>query len=170
VIDPAQAAALGFPKLKYVSVERERRWLCAALPDEAVVSVEAITDLYVDGTRLRLREARPLDGGEPLRRLTKKGDVRPDLRLITSIYLSEAEFALFRELPGRTLRKTRHQLAGGLSFDVFEGALAGLVLTEKEFDSDEAMAAFTQPYYADREVTDDVRYGGGALARDGLPR
>jgi hypothetical protein len=58
-IDPDLARTLGFPKLKYAYVERERRWLCARLPDVDVVSADAITDLYIDGSRLRLREARP---------------------------------------------------------------------------------------------------------------
>lgn len=61
-IDPAIAAALGFPKVKYAWVERERRWLCRDVPLDRVIEAEAITDLYVTGTRLRLREAIPLDG------------------------------------------------------------------------------------------------------------
>jgi hypothetical protein len=60
-IEPV-TAALGFPKLKYAFVERERRWVCREAPMARVVRAEAITDLYVSGTRLRLREARPLDG------------------------------------------------------------------------------------------------------------
>ena len=165
-----QAAALGFPKLKYANIERERRWLCGALPDQPVLSAQAITDLYVTGARLRLREARPLDGGPVIRRLTKKADLAPNRRLITSIYLSEAEFALLSDLPGIRLRKTRHQLAGGLTIDVFEGPLVGLVTAEQEFDTDEAMAAFPHPAFAIREVTDDPRYSGGMLATYGLPR
>ncbi len=172
-IDAKAAAALGFPKLKYAFVERERRWLCDRLPAERVTRAEAITDLYVDGARLRLREARPLDGGPIQRRLGKKADAAPDTRLITSIYLDEAEFALLAGLPGRVLRKTRHHLApeGGveLAVDVFEGRLAGLILAEAEFPSAEAMAAFPGPAFAVREVTDDTRYSGGWLSANGLP-
>ncbi len=62
-IDQQIATALGFPKPQYMSVERERRWLCRQVPRERVVQTEAITDLYVTGARLRLREARPIDGG-----------------------------------------------------------------------------------------------------------
>src|ERR1700732_390094 len=105
-IDPAIAAALGFPKFKYAWVERERRWLCGEIPLARVTHVEAITDLYVTGTRLRLREAKPLDGGEPMRRLTRKADVDAATRLLTSIYLSPEEFALFANLPGERIRKT----------------------------------------------------------------
>ncbi len=99
-VDAKTAAALGWPKLKYAYVERERRWLCAEVPWDRVISSEALTDLYVTGTRLRLREAVPLAGGEPARRLGRKADVDAGTRLITSIYLSPEEFELLRGLPG----------------------------------------------------------------------
>jgi hypothetical protein len=172
-VDPATAAALGFPKLKYAWVERERRWLCHEIPMDQVIGADAITDLYVTGTRLRLREAIPLDGGPPMRRLTRKADVDPATRLLTSIYLAPEEFALLADLPGRRIRKTRHRLApqGGItiSIDRFEGPLAGLILAEAEFETADALAAFPMPDFALREVTDDPRYTGGALIRDGLP-
>jgi CYTH domain-containing protein len=172
-VDPATAAALGFPKLKYAWIERERRWLCHEIPTARVIGAEAITDLYVTGVRLRLREALPLDGGEPMRRLTRKADVDASTRLLTSIYLSPEEFALLAGLPGKVIRKTRHRLApeGGvaMSVDRFEGPLQGLILAEAEFETDEAMAAFAAPDFCVREVTEDPRYTGGALISDGLP-
>ena len=173
-VDLATAQALGFQKLKYAFVERERRWLCAGVPMDRVLWAEAIVDLYVTGTRLRLREARPLDGGPPQRRIARKADVDAATRLITSIYLSEAEFALLADLPGKRLRKVRHHLAPtdgvALSVDRFEGELEGLVLAEAEFDSDAALAAFPTPDFALREVTEDARYSGGMLIAHGLPK
>ena len=172
-IDPATAAALGFPKLKYAWVERERRWLCEDIPMDRVIGADSITDLYVTGTRLRLREATPLDGGPLMRRLTRKADVDAATRLLTSIYLAPEEFALLAGLPGKVFRKTRHRLAleGGvtMSIDRFEGELDGLILAEREFETHDAMAAFLAPDFCVREVTDDPRYTGGALIRDGLP-
>jgi len=172
-IDPKTAASLGFPKLKYAWVERERRWLCREVPMDRVIDADSIVDLYVTGTRLRLREATPLDGGPPMRRLTRKADVDAATRLLTSIYLAPEEFALLAGLPGKVIRKTRHRLAleGGvtMSVDRFEGELAGLILAEREFETHEAMAAFLAPDFCVREVTDDPRYTGGALIRDGLP-
>jgi hypothetical protein len=44
----------GLP-LKYAHIETERRFLVRAVP-AGVTSVSDITDRYVDGTRLRLRE------------------------------------------------------------------------------------------------------------------
>jgi CYTH domain-containing protein len=172
-VDPAIAAALGWPKAKYAWVERERRWLCRHVPADRIVRSEAIVDLYVTGTQLRLREATPIGGGETMRRLGRKADVSASTRLLTSIYLTPEEFRLLSSLPGTILRKTRHYLGnvGGaeLSIDRFEGALSGLILAEAEFDDSAAMAAYPSPEFAYREVTDDLRYTGGALIVDGLP-
>ena len=76
-IDPGVASGLGFPRPHYTAVERERRWLCLEVPRDRVVRTEAITDLYVTGARLRLREARPVGGGAAMLRLTRKG--KPNL-------------------------------------------------------------------------------------------
>jgi CYTH domain-containing protein len=173
-IDEDLARSLGWPKLKYAAVERERRWLCRELPAGLAGPPERITDRYITGTRLRLREALPLDGSPPLRRLTRKADVDASRRLITLIYLQPNEFELLRELPAEVVRKLRHriQAAPGSAFmavDRFEGALEGLILAEAEFDDDAAMAAFPAPAFASREVTEDERYYGGWLALHGLP-
>lgn len=173
-IEPEVAAALGFPKSTYAAVERERRWLGRELPRELVLRSEAITDLYVEGTRLRLREARPLDGSPPMLRLTRKADVDPYTRLLTSIYLPEQELAvLAASLRGARIRKLRHRLKAppgvSIAIDEFQDALAGLVLIEAEFTSNEQRAAFPAPDFALREVTDDLRYTGGQLVQHGLP-
>ena len=172
-VDPATAAALGFPKTKYAWVERERRWLCHEIPTALVIGAHAITDLYVTGVRLRLREAVPLDGGPTMRRLTRKADADAYTRLLTSIYLSPEEFELLAALPGKVIRKTRHQLKPhngmAMSVDRFEGDLEGLFLAEAEFETDQALAAFVAPDFCVRDVTEDPRYTGGALIRDGLP-
>lgn len=169
----ADPAALGFLKPeKYAAVERERRWLCVALPDLSVQRAEAIRDLYVDQSRLRLRRAVPVGGGPVILRLSKKADLAPDRRLITTLYLTEAEYALFADLPGRVLEKTRHYYAADgvtLSVDRFEGPLAGLFLAEAEFEDDATMRAFPDPDFAMREVTADDRYTGGALVSAGIP-
>ena len=173
-IDPAIAKSLGFPKSAYTVVERERRWLCHEVPRERIVRTETIVDLYVTGARLRLREARPHDGGPAMLRLSRKADVDPRTRLITSIYLPENEFAvLAATLQGIRLRKIRHRLtplAGVvLSVDEFQGELDGLRMVEAEFDTPERMASFPMPDFAIREVTDDPRFTGGHLVMNGLP-
>jgi CYTH domain-containing protein len=174
-IDQQTATALGFPKPQYTSVERERRWLCRDVPRERVFQTEEITDLYVTGTRLRLREARPIDGGAPMLRLSRKADIDRHTRLITSIYLPEEEFAdLATSLPGVRVEKSRHRLQRlpgvMMLIDEFSGELDGLIIAEAEFDTPERLASFAMPDFAVREVTDDPRFTGGYLAKDGLPK
>src|SRR5688500_8396641 len=93
-IDPKIAAALGFPKPQYTAVERERRWLCREVPHALIRQSLTVTDVYVTGTQLRLREMRPVGGGAGMLRLSRKADVDAQTRLITSIYLPEGEFAV----------------------------------------------------------------------------
>lgn len=173
-IDQEIAERLGFPRPQYTAIERERRWLCGEVPRERVRRTEAITDLYVTGARLRLREARPIDGGKPMLRLTRKADVDIHTRLITSIYLPEEEFAvLATSLQGSRIKKLRHRLepVEGVSMlvDEFQDELAGLVLAEVEFKTSELLKAFSGPDFAIREVTDDPRFTGGYLVKNGIP-
>lgn len=173
-IDLEVAKKLGFPRARYTSVERERRWLCREVPVDRIARTETINDLYVTGARLRLREARPTNGGEPMLRLTRKNDVDAHTRLITSIYLPEDEFAvLARSLSGLRVQKLRHRLEPidgvYVVVDEFQGALAGLVLAEAEFQTQEELFAYAGPSFAVREVTEDGRFRGVSLAVHGIP-
>ena len=173
-IDQQTASALGFPKPEYLSVERERRWLCREVPHERILHSEAITDLYVAGTRLRLREARPIGGGAPKLRLSRKADVDTRTRLITSIYLPEEEFAvLAASLPGVRIKKLRHRLQSpvdvAMHVDEFQDALGGLIMVEAECNTAHRLATLPMPDFAVREVTDDPRFTGGHLVENGLP-
>src|SRR3569832_2395234 len=101
-LDRTLAAALGVPRLQYTGVERERRWLCREVPRSQIRQTLYVTDLYVAGSRLRLREMRPIDGVDSVCKLTRKADVDARTRLLTTIYLSEHEYALLAAaLPGR---------------------------------------------------------------------
>ena len=168
------ASALGFPKPAFTSVEHERRWLCREAPRERIVHSEAITDLYVAGTQLRLREARPIGGGAPKLRFSRKADVDTRTRLITSIYLPEEEFVvLAASLPGVRIRKIRHRLKSApdiaMHVDEFQDALAGLIMVEAECSTAHRLASLPMPDFAVREVTDDPRFTGGILVKQGLP-
>lgn len=97
--------------LKYAVVERERRYLVAKLPD-GVTSTADISDRYVEGTRLRLREVRG-DDGTVIRKLGHEVRLTegPDEVTYTNMYLDDEEWALLVSLPARTLRKKRHLIA-----------------------------------------------------------
>jgi CYTH domain-containing protein len=158
--------------LRYARIERERRFLLDALPAEAArADWEQLDDLYFPGTTLRLRRVTGPDGAVRERKLNQKLPApggAAHQRVMTSLYLAEADFALLARLPGGApLAKRRHRMAWGdhmLGVDAFLGPLAGLVLAELELDSEAALRAFTPPPFARREVTDDALFTGGRLA------
>ena len=159
--------------LKYAHYEDERRFLLAEPPaDLAPGAYQDLDDLYVDGTRLRLRVARGPDGAVVERKLNQKlldpaGD--PARRIITSLYLDEVEHARLAALPGRRLAKRRHAyLSGGQRYgvDVFAGSLAGLVLAELALPDLAALHALPLPPFARCEVTALPVFTGGMLARE----
>ena len=84
--------------------------------------------------------------------------------LITSTYLSAAEYDLLASLPAEVLSKRRLSVPP-LSIDLFDPPLHGLVLADAEFSTDEAAQSFLQPPAAIAEVTDDARFTGGSLVR-----
>jgi CYTH domain-containing protein len=149
---------------KYARYELERRWLLASLPPGADAGT-LIYDRYIEGTRLRLRR---IDSEYKLAQKEAPSPPNYAVTVITNMYLSPEEYEVLAALPARELRKRRHHL-GRYSIDVFEGALAGLVLAETEFPSEEDMRAHPDPDFAVRDVTDDVRYTGGSLVVNGLP-
>ncbi|HSS58961.1 MAG TPA: CYTH domain-containing protein [Solirubrobacteraceae bacterium] len=74
---------------------------------------------------------------------------------------------------GLRIEKTRYEIDGGdglvIELDVYMGDLAGLVVAEVEFASEEAADGFAPPGWLGPDVTDDVRYKNQLLARDGAP-
>jgi CYTH domain-containing protein len=154
---------------KYARFELERKFLLERLP-EGLTDDAKLYDRYITGTRLRLRLAEHPDGRLEYKLNQKESPSPPDygVMTITSIYLTAEEYEVLSVLPAHELRKRRHHL-GRYSIDVFEGELEGLILAETEFASEEEMRAHRIPDFAVRDVSDDVRYTGGALAADGLP-
>jgi len=156
---------------RYARAEIERRWVLAERPDPAeAVAVRHLLDRYLTGTRLRLR-LQEEDDGPTLRKLTQKlPDPEPRRRgrqgLLTNTYLSQAEYDVMATLPALVLRKTRYSVAP-FGVDVFEGPLAGLVLAEIEFPTEDAADRSPIPATAVAEVSHDPRFSGGRLVRTG---
>jgi CYTH domain-containing protein len=155
------------PRNKYARVERERRFLLDQFPNDArVVRIRRITDFYLDGTALRLRKQSEDDGPTTFK-LTQKIAAPASggqQGFITSMYLTEAEFRVLSQLPGKKLSKVRYSVPP-FGIDVFEDALEGLLLAEAEFDSAAAADAVTVPSFISREVSADDRFTGGRLIR-----
>jgi CYTH domain-containing protein len=74
---------------------------------------------------------------------------------------------------GRRIEKRRYKIPTvdelTIELDVFEGALAGLVMAEVEFLSVEQAQAYEPQPWMRVDVTDDRRYKNSRLALDGLP-
>src|SRR5580692_4953592 len=123
---------------KYAKLENERRFLVTAPPNLSGTRVRLIEDSYLDCGRLRLRRITHFDGNPAEFKLCKKyASSDPVSGPIVNIYLTAEEHMALTALPGRPIRKRRHQVphAGRLfGVDVFEGALAGLILCEAEAD------------------------------------
>lgn len=150
---------------KYARIEWERRFLLTRFPEDVdVVCTRRIVDRYLRGTRLRLRR---MEGrGEPVLKLTQKipsGMGNAQQGLITSIYLTEDEYAVLEKLPANLLSKVRHSVLP-YGIDIFEGELRGLVLAEAEFDSEGESKTLSLPSFLVNEVTGDQRFTGGRLA------
>lgn len=153
---------------KYARIERERRFLLAGPPPaSAVTGSRRITDRYLLGTRLRLRRVDYCDSRACEFKFTQKvpagapGFVQG---LITSIYLSAAEYDLLVSLPATVLSKIRMSVPP-LSIDVFDPPLHGLVMADVEFSTDQEAQSFTPPVAAVAEITDDPRFTGGSLVQ-----
>ncbi len=153
---------------KYAQIERERRFLVDRCPDLSQHDYRTIEDLYVAGSRLRARAITYSDGRPPAFKFCKKypsDDMTS--QPIVNIYLTAGEYELLSHLPGNRVRKRRYRLdieETPCSIDVFEGALSGLILSEVEAGSAEALTALAPPPWSRLEVTGDAFFRGSNLA------
>ena len=153
-------------------VEIERKWLVAQAPAEALAApCERIEQGYLTigtgGAETRLRRR-----GERCFLTVKAGAGLA--RAEHEVELSAQQFeALWPATEGARLVKRRHLLRTEegrlIEFDVYEGALSGLLIAEVEFDAPWAAEAFAAPYWFGLEVTDDPDYKNQRLALRGIP-
>jgi CYTH domain-containing protein len=155
------------PEHKYAKIERERRFLLNQFPSNAnVVRIRRISDRYIDGTALRLREQSE-GKGSTVFKLTQKIPARASgaqQGFITTMYLTQGEFCVLAQLSAKVLNKTRYSVPP-FGIDVFEGTLKGLILAEAEFDSGTDAEALRLPSFLLHEVSTDERFTGGQLVR-----
>jgi CYTH domain-containing protein len=150
---------------RYAHLEREQRWLLAAVPGKAQPRSE-ILDRYLRGTRLRLRRVTLPD--RVIYKLCQKVrlvDGDPERVKLTNIYLSAEEYDTFAALSCAEIVKQRFVMPWGIAelvVDRFQGRLDGLVLAEAELSPDDGLLKL--PPFALADVTHDDRYSGGALA------
>jgi CYTH domain-containing protein len=154
------------PQRKYARIERERRFLLGQFPGHPSTPARHITDRYIEGTTLRLREQCE-DHGLRVFKLTQKLPAPAESAqqgLITTMYLTKDEFGVLAQLPAKKLSKTRYSVPP-FGIDKFEDALEGLLMAEVEFDSAAAVDALILPSWPLHEVSNDSRFTGGSLVR-----
>lgn len=140
--------------MKYSLPEIERRWIVDLSQVELKEFVE-IEDLYIEGTRLRLRKM----GDPAVYKLCKKyGKVNLLSEPISNLYLTEDEWLVLRDLPGRVVKKRRYRYAEG-SIDIY----AGLSIYEVEFSSEEEAEAYIAPAFVLEEITGNPVYAGNLM-------
>jgi adenylate cyclase len=154
-----------------MAVEIERKFLLAELPEEvAAAPSERVEQGYLaigeDGIEVRIRRI-----GKQTVLTVKQGE--GGRRLEEEIEIPAATFdALWPLTAGRRIEKRRFSIdhdGRQVDVDAYAGALAGLVVAEIEFDSEQASAAFVPPAWIGREATGDRRYSNQQLALSGLP-
>ena len=155
---------------KYSLPENERRFLVESL-DAIELDTHRCTrlrDVYIDGTRTRLRSATSADG-EVVYKLCKKYPTDdPYSGAMVNIYLTSSEYSVYSALPGTTITKRRYAVpvAGtAFSVNVFEDELAGLVLCVAEQPTRAEVSSLVFPPWATHEVTEDDFFTGGHLSR-----
>jgi CYTH domain-containing protein len=155
---------------KYAHIEKERRFLLAKLPDDLdQTAYQLIEDVYITGTRLRLRRMSSPDGETRALKLGQKfnelGRAAHETTM-TNFYLNEAEYEVLRALPGLKLMKRRYAYVWHgrrYAIDQFLDHLIGLLLAEIEAESEEELMVLPVPEFAMCEVTAVPFFTGGNL-------
>jgi adenylate cyclase len=154
------------------AIEIERKFLVPAAPGDldrhrSTAIEQGYLAIADDGTEVRIRRR---DGSATLTVKGAGGRTRVEEEL-------EIDGDRFERLwpltEGRRIEKTRYEIPTGdgltIELDVYGVALAGLVVAEVEFASEDAADAFAGPDWLGREVTDDARYKNQRLALEGAP-
>jgi adenylate cyclase len=161
------------PRRRYgCSIEIERKFLVPEPPADldrwpSTTIEQGYLAVDGDGTEVRVRRR-----AERAALTVKSGGGRS--RVEEEIEIEPERFErLWPLTEGRRIEKTRYEIPAGdrltIELDVYGGALAGLVVAEIEFASEEHADAFAAPGWLGAEVTDDPRYKNQRLARDGAP-
>jgi adenylate cyclase len=149
-------------------VEVERKWLVRDLPDLSEHGGQEVIQGYIAiaayGTEVRLRQT---DGKFFQTVKSEGGLVRGEIE----VELSKDQFkTLWPTTAGRRLKKIRYAMSWDgkqVEVDIYQGALAGLIVAEVEFTSPHESGHFAPPSWFGREVTEDEHYKNAHLALHG---
>lgn len=171
-------------KINYVSelnrilsddVEIERKWIIDKdsigydLSDAEVLKIEQTYICFSPEIRVRKINDGQQYSFAVKTNMTSDGMTRDEME--KNITKEEYE-NLVAKKEGNTVYKTRYQLLDGdylIAIDIFEEQLEGLAYLEIEFENQEEALNFETPDWVIKDVTDDVNYKNGYLARYGIP-
>ena len=100
--------------------------------------------------------------------MTKDGMVRDEVNVTIN---KEQYDNLIKKKEGKTIHKTRYQFYDNeqvIAIDIFHDQLDGLAYVEIEFANEEEAKKYETPSWVIKDVTDDVNYKNGHLARYGI--
>jgi len=146
--------------------EIERKFLVQAVPDRLLGRGTTIRQGYLSIEPVEVRIRSRDDEAHSLTVKSLGGLSREEVELP----LTAAQFDELWPLVGAVIEKTRHLIdvdGQKLEVDVYDGNLAGLVVAEMEFSSEDEAATFEPPSWLGREVTTDLRFRNSALALAG---
>lgn len=149
-------------------IELEKTYLAKFIPKSlANCDHSEMMDVYLPAAsahpHLRLRKR-----GNILE-MTKKTLINPNdssSQLEQTIKLAQDEFDALVQVDGKRVKKVRHYLnldGRTMEIDVFQDALAGLVLVDVEFESVEEKNSFPMPDFCLADVTQEDFLAGGML-------
>ena len=157
-------------------IEIERKWLVdanAIVFDKSKATIIDIEQTYISfSPEIRVRK---LNNGQSYTMTVKNnlnynGMVRDEYE----IEITKAEYEqLIRKQEGNTISKTRYELKHEgylISIDIFHGELNGLAYLEVEFLNEKEANNYKAPKWVIKEVTNDLLYKNGYLARYGIPK
>lgn len=163
-------------KISEDDVEIEKKWLID--PEKMPFDLSKVEHvIQIEQTYLCFSpemRVRRYDDGKSFE-YTVKSNMTSDgmIRDENNIDISEEEYNdLIRKKEGNTINKTRYQfLFQGelIAIDIFHGDLDGLAYMEIEFVSKKDADEYQTPDWVIADVTSDIRYKNGHLARYGIP-
>ena len=161
--------------------EIEKKWLINgnSLPFDftrLVGTVINIKQTYICfDPEIRVREYTDKNGLVIGHEMTIKTNLTEDglIRDETNININQEQYDnMIKKQEGNSIFKTRYQfLYKGeiIAIDIFHEDLNGLAYMEIEFATKEESDAYETPDWVIKDVTDDIRYKNGHLARYGIP-
>jgi CYTH domain-containing protein len=157
---------------KTAPTEFHRLYLIESLP-EPLTTASAhlqIFDTYIPQTRLRVRQMRDPVTNHWTRMLQQRFCVAEGEHAVTKLiemHLDDDEFAVFERMRGPETRKNRyfHEFDGReIVFDVYLGALRGLITSKVEFEERGSMLDYEPPPFMKIQVTEEQFFEPRSLA------